>query len=204
MDGVALIFKKTDHVAASNLSLYQKATFAAGCFWCEESVFEGVKGVTEVISGYSGGTSKNPSYEEVGSGKSGHAETVEIYYDSTKVSFQSLLKVFFASEDPTQINAQGPDEGSQYRSIVFYRNALEKKLTENYIDLLNKSGKYEKPIATQVVPFKEFWKAEAHHQNYIEQHPEDPYVQQESIPRIKRTQKQLPDFFKPERLIFDK
>jgi peptide methionine sulfoxide reductase msrA/msrB len=196
MDGVALVFKPsstkaTDSKAAENLSTYKKATFAAGCFWCEESVFEGVIGVAEVISGYAGGSTKNPSYEEV-------------YYDSSKVSYQTLLKVFFASQDPTQVNGQGPDHGSQYRSIAFYRNAMEKQNIENYIKELNASGKFKNPIATQVVPYSEFWKAEEYHQNYIQNHPTDSYVQHESIPRIKRTQQQFPELFKPERLLIAK
>lgn len=205
-DGVALLFKANNinNKSTANLSAYSKATFAAGCFWCEETVFESVKGVAEVISGYSGGSSKNPSYEEVGSGKIDHAETVEIYYDSTKVNYQTLLKVFFASQDPTQVNGQGPDIGSQYRSIVFYRTPDEKKWTENYINELNRSGNYKKPIATQVLPYNIFWKAEEYHQNYIQQHPTESYVQHESIPRIKKTQKQFPELFKPERLIIDK
>lgn len=204
MNGAALLFKATDHKLTDNLSSYNKATFAAGCFWCEETVFESVKGVAEVVSGYAGGSTKNPTYEEVGNGTTGHAESFEIYYDSTKVNYQTLLKVFFASQDPTQVNGQGPDIGSQYRSIAFYRNIHEKKMIENYIDELNKSGKYKKPIATQVTPYKEFWKAEEYHQNYIQHHPTDGYVQHESIPRIKRTQKQFPAFFKPDRLIIDK
>ena len=203
MDGVALLFKERDNKQTKNLSSYKKATFAAGCFWCEETVFESLKGVVEVISGYSGGDTKNPSYEEVGSGTTGHAESFEIYYDSTNVNYQTLLKVFFASQDPTQVNGQGPDEGTQYRSIAFYRTLNEKTLIENYINELNKSGKYKKPIATQVVPYKEFWKAEEYHQNYIQHHPTDSYVQHESIPRVKRTQKQFPELFKPERLIID-
>jgi peptide methionine sulfoxide reductase msrA/msrB len=204
MDGVALLFKAMDAKQTVELSSYKKATFAAGCFWCEESVFESVKGVVEVFSGYAGGNTQKPTYEEVGSGTTGHAESIEIYYDSSKVSYQTLLKVFFASQDPTQVNAQGPDEGTQYRSIAFYRNQSEKQLIDNYINELNKSGKYKKPIATQVIPFKVFWKAEDYHQNYILLHPTDAYVRHESIPRIIRTQKQFPGFFKPEKLIIGK
>src|ERR1700704_1028960 len=142
-----------------DLSKFKQATFAAGCFWCEEGVFESVKGVAEAESGYAGGNTKNPTYEEVESGITGHAETVNVYYDSTVVDYPTLLKVFFASQDPTQVNGQGPDTGTQYRSIVFYRNETEKKLTNEYIDQLNKSGKYSKPIAAQVVPFTVCWKA---------------------------------------------
>lgn len=196
MDGVALQFQKED----INQKL-SKATFAAGCFWCEEAVFEGVKGVREVISGYAGGNEENPTYEQVGSGATGHAESVEIYYDSTQVSFPSLLKVFFASQDPTQVNGQGPDKGKQYRSIAFYRNDAEKQAIEDYIAQLNKSGAYSKPIAAQVIPYTKFWQAEDYHQNYIQHNPNETYVQVESIPRIKRTQKAVPELFKPEKLL---
>jgi len=187
-----------------DLSKYKKATFAAGCFWCEEAVFESVKGVVEVISGYSGGKELNPTYEQVGSGTTGHAESFEVYYDSTLVSYESLLKVYFASEDPTQLNGQGPDEGSQYRSIIFYRNNLEKEAAEKYKAELEKSGKYKKPIAAQIVPFEKFWEAEAYHQDYIKHNPGNPYVQHESIPRLKRTQMQVKELIKPEKLVIEK
>lgn len=181
------------------LSHYSQATFSAGCFWCEEAVFESVKGVKEAVSGYAGGDTKNPSYEEVETGNTGHAETVMVYYDSSVVDFPTLLKVYFASEDPTQVNGQGPDHGTQYRSIVFYRNAKEKQEIDNYISQLSNSGKFNGPIAAQVVPFTKFWKAEDYHQDYIQHHPDDPYVRHESIPRIKRFQRQYPDLIKPER-----
>lgn len=195
---------KTDASVATqpvpaNLSGYSKATFAAGCFWCEEAVFESVKGVAEVISGYAGGDEKNPTYEQVGSGSTGHAESVEVYYDSTVVDYNTLLKVYFASEDPTQVNGQGPDIGTQYRSIIFYRNPSEKRLAEQFIATLTSSGKYSKPIAVQVVPNKIFWPAENYHQDYVRHNPGNPYVQHESIPRLRRTQQQVPDLIKPER-----
>lgn len=189
----------------ADLSKYHQATFAAGCFWCEEGVFESVKGVAEAVSGYAGGNTKNPTYEEVETGSTGHAETVNVYYDSSVIDYPTLLKVFFASQDPTQVNGQGPDRGTQYRSIVFYRNETEKNLAEQYIDKLNKSGKYSEPIAAQVVPFTVFWKAEDYHQDYIQHHPTDnPYVQHESIPRIKKFQSQFPQLIKPERSLIGK
>ena len=196
MDGIALLFQKED--VNAKLST---ATFAAGCFWCEEAVFESVKGVREAISGYAGGTQENPTYDQVGSGATGHAEAVEVYYDSTKISFPSLLKVFFASQDPTQVNGQGPDKGKQYRSIAFYRTDGEKKLIEDYIQQLNQSGEYSKPIAAQIVPFTKFWQAEDYHQNYVQHNPGVPYVQIESIPRIKRTQKAVPELIRPEKML---
>ncbi|MEP7111047.1 MAG: bifunctional methionine sulfoxide reductase B/A protein [Ferruginibacter sp.] len=196
MDGVALLFQKEDINARLS-----KASFAAGCFWCEEAVFESVKGVREVISGYAGGNEENPTYEEVGSGATGHAESIEVYYDSAIVSFPSLLKVFFASQDPTQVNGQGPDKGKQYRSIAFYRNDDEKKLIEDYIKQLTASGAYSNPIATQVIPFTKFWRAEDYHQNYIQHNPGERYVQLESFPRIRRTQKAVAELIKPEKMV---
>lgn len=196
MDGVAFLFQKED--VSIRLS---KATFAAGCFWCEEAIFESVKGVKEAISGYAGGAEENPTYEQVGSGATGHAEAIEVYYDSTQVSYPTLLKVFFASQDPTQVNGQGPDKGKQYRSIAFYNNAGEKKLIEDYIEQLTKSGAYSKPIATQVIPYTKFWKAEEYHQNYVQHNPGERYVQLESIPRLRRTQKAVPELIKPEKML---
>ena len=192
------------NIDPKELSKYTHATFAAGCFWCEEAVFESVKGVKEAVSGYAGGQTKNPTYEEVETGNTGHAESVNIYYDSTAVDYATLLKVFFASQNPTQVNGQGPDHGTQYRSIIFYRNQEEKELAEQYILTLNQSGKYNAPIAAQVVPFTEFWKAEDYHQNYIQHNPNVSYVQHESIPRIKRFQEQFPELIKPERSLIGK
>ncbi|MEP7142504.1 MAG: bifunctional methionine sulfoxide reductase B/A protein [Ferruginibacter sp.] len=196
MDGVALIFQKED----PDLRL-SKAYFAAGCFWAEEAVFESVKGVREAISGYAGGNEENPTYEEVGSGATGHAESVEVYYDSTQVSYSTLLKVFFASHDPTQVNGQGPDLGKEYRSIAFYSNSAEKQLIVDYMQQLTKSGIYSKPIATLVIPYTKFWNAEDYHQNYIQHNPGETYVQVTSIPHIRRTQKALPELIKPEKLL---
>ena len=191
MDGVALTFQSS----AFNTKL-SKATFAAGCFWCVEGVFESMKGVQEAISGYAGGNTKNPTYEEVGRKTTGHAEAVEVYYDSTQITYPELLKIYFACQDPTQVNGQGPDHGTPYRSIAFYRNNIEKRIIEDYIATLTKSKQYDKPIAVQVMPYSVFWQAEDYHQNYVKQHPENPYVQQESIPRIKRTQNAVPELLK--------
>lgn len=180
---------------------YHQATFASGCFWCAEGVFESVKGVQEAISGYAGGQTKDPTYEEVGTGKTGHAEAVTVYYDPSNVDYPTLLKVYFASMDPTQVNGQGPDHGTAYRSIIFYRSNDEKKMATDYIEQLNVSGKYSAPIAVEVVPFTAFYDAEVYHQNYIQHNPNNSYVQHESIPRIKRFQKQFPELIKPERLL---
>ncbi|MEO7524541.1 MAG: peptide-methionine (S)-S-oxide reductase MsrA [Ferruginibacter sp.] len=180
-----------------DLSKYSKAYFASGCFWCVESVFESVKGVKEVVSGYSGGKEANPTYEQVGSGSTGHAESIEVYYDSSEVSYPTLLKVYFGSQNPTQVNGQGPDHGKQYRSIIFYSNAAEKQEAENYISKLNASGEYKQAIAAEVTAFDKFWEAEAYHQNYIANNPKVSYVQFESIPRIKKFQNKYPELIKP-------
>ena len=178
------------------LSGLSTAHFAEGCFWCAEEVFESVRGVHEVISGYSGGTEKKPTYEDVGSGKTGHAEAIEVYYDPEVVSFETLVNVFFASQDPTTLNRQGPDAGTQYRSIAFYDNADEKEQIENTIKTLNASGQYDAPIVTQVVPFEKFWPAEKYHQDYVKQNPENPYVQSVSQPRFERFKAKMPEVLK--------
>lgn len=185
-----------DHLAADQLKNYSVATFAAGCFWHEEALFESVKGVKEAVSGYAGGTTSNPTYEDVETGQTGHAESVNVYYDPKQISFETLVKVYFAGQDPTQVNGQGPDHGTQYRSIAFYRNAQEKSTIENQIKALTASGKYKKPIAAQVMPFTKFWQAEDYHQDYIEHNPGSGYVQFVSIPEIKHFQKEYPELIK--------
>ena len=179
-----------------DLSKYSQATFASGCFWCVEAIFESVKGVKEAVSGYSGGKEPNPTYDDVSDHKTGHAETVQVYYDPAVVSYSTLLKVYFASQDPTQINGQGPDHGSPYRSLIFYRTKEEKMQAENYIKEIQK--KYSSPIAAQVIPFVKFWPAEDHHQDYIKNNPNVGYVRFESIPRIRRFQKIYPELIKPD------
>jgi peptide-methionine (S)-S-oxide reductase len=191
----------TSHAKNKDLSHFKTATFAAGCFWCVEYVFESVKGVEEAVSGYSGGKEKNPTYHEVGSGNTGHAESVQVYYDSTKVTYATLVKVYFAAENPSQVNGQGPDHGTQYRSIIFYNNNQEKQIAEKYIAELNKSKKLEGPVAAQLLPFQKFWTAEDYHQNYVILHPDEGYVQNESIPRIKKFQRTYPELVKPEKLL---
>ncbi len=180
-----------------NLDSLQTAYFAAGCFWCVEAIFESIEGVEEVESGYSGGSEKNPTYELVCSGKTKHAETVKIYYDSSKVSYTALLEAFFGSHDPSTLNQQGPDIGVQYRSIIFYENAQEKALTDDYIKkLLNQ--KAFPAITTEVVPLVKFYKAEIYHQNYEEIHPDNPYVKSVSRPRINAFKKKFKSLIKVE------
>lgn len=189
------------HLSANSkdLSNYSVATFAAGCFWHTEGQFESIKGVQEVVSGYAGGTTKNPSYESIETGNTGHAETVNVYYDSSIVSYPTLLKIYFAGQDPTQVNGQGNDMGTQYRSLVFYRNNTEKQQAENYIKSIQ--PQYKRAIAVQVVPFTKFWTAEDYHQNYIELNPDQGYVQSVCVPEIKDLQKKYPQYIKPDRVL---
>jgi peptide-methionine (S)-S-oxide reductase len=158
------------------------ANFSEGCFWHTEIVFQSLKGVRDAVSGYSGGSDAHPDYEKVSSGTTGHAETVQVYYEPTVISFRTLVKAFFASHDPTTMNRQGNDEGSQYRSIAFYRNDEEKKIILDEINNMNASKKYRDKVVTEVLPLKAFYPAEAYHQEYIYHHPEEGYVQHVSIP----------------------
>lgn len=173
----------------------KKAYFAAGCFWCVEEVFESVKGVHEVYSGYSGGQELNPTYSQVSAGRTGHAESVEVLYDPKVVSYQTLVNVFFASHDPTTLNQQGPDKGKQYRSVIFYTTPSEKQIATNTINELLKAKTFN-TITTEVLPFKSFWIAEDYHQDYIEHHPTNPYVQGVSIPRFEKFKAKMPEVLK--------
>ena len=181
-----------------DLQKYETAYFASGCFWCVEAIFESVKGVKEVISGYSGGTEENPTYEQVSYGRTSHAEAVEVYYDPTEISYIELVQVFFGSHDPTSLNRQGPDRGAQYRSIAFYKNPEEKKIIETYMVALEESGMYEDPIVTEVTAFTKFYNAEDYHQDYERKNPNNSYVRQVSIPRLNRFKKNFPDYLKKE------
>jgi peptide-methionine (S)-S-oxide reductase len=162
-----------------------KAYFASGCFWCVESIYENLKGVIKVDSGYSGGFKENPSYKEVISGKTGHAETIEVVYDSNIIDFKTLVKVFFGSHDPSTLNRQGPDVGNQYRSIAFYMSKNEKIIIEQEIsDILNKN--LFKKITTQVIQFEKFYIAEEYHQDYKKKNPNNLYIMRVSAPRINK------------------
>ena len=160
------------------------ATFSEGCFWHAEIVFQSLDGVRDAVSGYAGGTDTNPSYEKVAQGNTGHAETVQVYYDPSKITYETLVKAFFASQDPTTLNRQGNDAGTEYRSIAFYRNEKEKQIIENEIKLLTDSKMYKDKIVTEVVPFKKFYAAEKYHQEYIHYNPNNGYVQNVSIPEF--------------------
>ena len=172
------------------------ATFGEGCFWHSEIVFQSLVGVRDAVSGYAGGTAPKPNYEEVCSGKTGHAEVVQVYYDSSKISFGTLVAAFFASMDPTQLNKQGNDEGTQYRSVAFYRNENEKQTIEAAIRRLTESKKYNRTIVTQVVPFTKFYPAEDYHQEYILNHPDNGYVKNVSMPDFLEFKKEFKGNFK--------
>jgi len=172
----------------------QTAYFASGCFWCVEAVFESVRGVEEAVSGYSGGTSVNPTYQEVGSGRTDHAEAVKVYYDSAIVSFETLVDIFFNSHDPSTLNRQGPDSGTQYRSIAFYQSEKEKTIIEKKIKALLRD-EYS-IVTTQVIPFNTFYDAEDYHQDYERLHPRNGYVLNVSIPRLNAFKEKMPEVLK--------
>ncbi|MBK7309750.1 MAG: peptide-methionine (S)-S-oxide reductase MsrA [Bacteroidia bacterium] len=165
------------------------ATLGAGCFWCVEAVFQRLEGVLTVESGYSGGTVKNPAYREVCNGTTGHAEVARITYDKSKLSFDELLEVFWKTHDPTTLNYQGNDHGTQYRSVVFYHNEEQKKLAEKYKTEINASGAYPNPIVTEISPAKEFYKAEDYHQNYFNQNGQEQYCKYVIQPKVEKFEK---------------
>ncbi|MFN8354640.1 MAG: peptide-methionine (S)-S-oxide reductase MsrA [Spirosomataceae bacterium] len=172
------------------------ATFGAGCFWCVEAVFQRLNGVVKVESGYSGGSVKNPSYKEVCTGTTGHAEVSQITYDPKKISFVELLEVFWKTHDPTTLNRQGADVGTQYRSAVFYHNDDQKRLAEEYKKKLNESGAYNNPIVTEIVPFSAFYKAEDYHQNFYNDNETYPYCQVVIRPKLDKFEKVFKDKIK--------
>src|SRR5690625_2111559 len=171
---------------------YKTAYFASGCFWCSESIYESVMGVVKVVSGYSGGEGKNPTYKNYI--RKGHAEAIAVTYDPKVIDFESLLDVYFASQNVTQQNGQGPDLGPGYRSIIFYQRAKEKAAIENKIAEIQ--GNYTKPIAAEVKEFDKFWKAEDYHQNYKDKNPNNPYIRNVSLPRLNNFKDKLPEVLK--------
>jgi peptide-methionine (S)-S-oxide reductase len=174
------------------------AVFAGGCFWGVDAVFKHVKGVSRVVSGYSGGGARTAEYETVSTGTTGHAESVQITYDPAQISYSDLLRVFFSvAHDPTQLNRQGPDVGSQYRSAIFYANEAERATAQAYIDQLNEAGVFSGPIVTQVVPLDHFYAAEEYHQNYLARHPYQPYIVFNDAPKLTRLRQQFPALYKP-------
>ncbi len=186
-------------LSAEAKSSLDTATFAGGCFWCTEAIFERVKGVKSVISGYAGGEEPNPTYEQVSAGNSNHAESIQIYYNPEEVSYATLLEVFFlAAHDPTQLNRQGPDVGKQYRSAIFYHSQQQKEEAEAYMQELSESGQYNKPIVTQLNAYDTFYEAEDYHQNYYEHHPENPYIINVTKPKVEKFEKKYKDLLKKE------
>lgn len=189
--------KTVEKPTEKELKNYQVAYFGSGCFWCVEAIYESVKGVAEVESGYAGGHVKNPTYEQVCSGNTGHAETVKVYYDSSQISYKELLLVFYNSHDPTTLNKQGPDSGSQYRSAIFYQNEQERKLAQATIDALLAEKTFPR-ITTELAPYTAFYKAEAYHQDFECKNPNNGYVRAVSLPRLEQFQMKMPEVIKKE------
>lgn len=175
----------------------QKAVLAGGCFWGIEAVFEHVKGVSDAKSGYAGGDAASADYRKVSSGTTGHAESVLVTYDPSQITYGQLLKVFFSvAHDPTELNRQGPDRGTQYRSAIFYANEEQKRIAEAYIKQLDRVKAFSQPIVTQVTPLQAFHDAEAYHQDYLAQHPDEPYIVINDMPKVENLRKQMPELYK--------
>jgi peptide-methionine (S)-S-oxide reductase len=175
----------------------QTAVFSGGCFWGIQAVFAHLKGVTSTVAGYAGGTVPNPSYEQVSSGTTGHAESVKVTYDTSQISYGQLLQVFFSvAHDPTELNRQGPDVGSQYRSIIFYTTPEQQRIARAYIDQLTAAKVFHSPIVTQLVPYRAFWAAEAYHQNYAEKNPDDAYIVINDAPKVAHLERAFPSLYR--------
>jgi len=195
----SLFPKPTTDAPLANSSKSESAVFAGGCFWGVQAVFEHVKGVKSATSGYSGGHVKSPSYEVVSMGVTGHAESVQVTYDPSQITFGQLLMVYFSvAHDPTQLNRQGPDTGSQYRSAIFYSNDEQKRIANDYIAQLNSATVYSHPIVTKVVPFEAFYPAEDYHQDYLKKNPGNPYIVFNDLPKLNRLQKEFPALYRPD------
>lgn len=194
--------KATDNTLPATSQSYnvaqhlETAYFASGCFWCVEAVFEQVNGVEEVLSGYAGGDTVNPTYSQVVTGRTGHAETTKVIYDPKKIDFETLVTVFFGSHDPTTLNRQGPDKGTHYRSIAFYQNDAEKLIIKEHIEKLTKAERYINPIVTEVKAFDVFYQAEDYHQNYEQNNPNNPYIKAVSKPRVSSFLQAYPELLK--------
>jgi len=187
-----------DQIIRSNPSKYDTATFGAGCFWCVEAQFQMLDGVVKVESGFSGGHVKNPSYKEVCNGTTGHAEVTNITYDTSKISYKDMLEAFWKAHDPTQLNGQGADIGTQYRSVIFYHNEEQRKLAEEYKKRLNDEKAYDKPVVTEISPFTVFYKAEDYHQNYFNENGEQPYCKFVVAPKVEKFKKVFGEKLKKE------
>jgi peptide-methionine (S)-S-oxide reductase len=184
-------------ISAAEASGPQTAVFAGGCFWGVEAVFERLSGVTDAVSGFSGGEAKTAHYEIVSTGQTGHAESVKVTYDPSQITYGQLLKVFFSvAHDPTELNRQGPDTGTQYRSAIFYANEEQRRVAEAYIQQLNQAHVFSRQIVTQVVPLKAFYPAEAYHQNFVKRNPMYPYVMYNDLPKLSKLKKEYPTLCK--------
>ena len=198
--GMAMLFGLC--VANVSLAATQTAVFAGGCFWGVDAVYKHVEGVIEVVSGYAGGEAKTAHYEMVSEGNTGHAESVRVTFDDTRVSYSQLLQVFFSvAHDPTQLNRQGPDSGSQYRSAIFYTTPEQQRQAQRAIQALNEKHIFATPVVTQVVSLKQFYAAEAHHQNYLALHPNQPYIVFNDLPKLEQLRKQFPALYRQMRPI---
>lgn len=187
----------TADISTSTAKGKQIAVFGGGCFWGTEAVFEHVKGVSDVVSGFSGGSAATAHYEQVSFGNTGHAESVKITYDPAQISYGQLLKIYFSvAHDPTQVNRQGPDLGTQYRSAIFFANAEQQRVAQAYIDQLNQAKVFSQPIATQLAPLNGFYAAEEHHQNFIKRNPNHPYVVVHDLPKLAQLQENFSDLYK--------
>ncbi len=193
---VILLFSLGAFPNANAAPTEQTAVFAGGCFWGVDAVFKHVKGVVEVESGYAGGNADTAHYEMVSRGNTGHAESVRVRFDPVRVSYEQLLQVFFSvAHDPTQLNRQGPDTGSQYRSAIFYTSSDQQKIAQRYIRKLDAGHVFSSPVVTQVVPLKQFFPAEDYHQNYLALHPYQPYIVFNDMPKLGQLQKQFPELY---------
>ena len=196
--GVLFGLKPIDLFAQAAGNDNAQAVFSGGCFWGVDAVFKHVKGVNKVVSGYAGGAANTAQYETVSTGTTGHAESVQVSYDPSKVSYDDLLKVFFfVAHDPTELNRQGPDTGTQYRSSIFYENDAQKKMADDYIAQLDQKHAFSEPIVTKVVPLTGFYPAEDYHQNYLELHPDQPYIVFNDLPKLEALQKDYPGLYQP-------
>ena len=190
------VYQVSQYIVENGLDKYARATFAGGCFWCTEAAFHRIKGVVDVISGYSGGEEEYPTYKQVGYGQTGHAEAIEIFYDSNIVDFNTLLEVFYVAHDGTQLNRQGPDVGRQYRSAIYYKDLLQKEQVESYITQLESQKGID--IVTEIAAYDEFWVAEEYHQNFYELNPNQGYVVKVSRPKVEKVKAAFPELIKKE------
>ena len=197
VSGMCVATARTPSAQPAGASTLQTAVFAGGCFWGVEGVFEHVRGVSSAVAGYAGGRGSNPTYEAVSSGRTGHAEAVRVVFDPAQVSYGQLLQVFFTvAHDPTQLNRQGPDRGTQYRSAVFYDGEGQRRAVEAYVDHVTRAGAYDRPIVTQVAPLDVFYPAEDYHQDYMERHPYQPYIVIHDAPKVAALRRRLPELYR--------